>query len=675
VLVPPIRMTRLSEVGALVGLAAIGAITVTAFLGAAVATLGLGAPFWHAYRTWLIAGALGMLMVCPLVLTAAHSDPPLFPRRAFRRSFGDLVVFVLLIFSAYLIFRQIVANNTFLLVLPYLTFPFLLWIAVRRGPRGAAISSLALSCIAVWETVRGRGPFAIAGVSMTEHILAVQVYLGVAILSALVVAAVMSERLSLEGALEQSERRFRATFNSQFQFIGLMLPNGTLIEANQTALELGGLEPGDVLGKPFWCTHWWSLSSEAQQRLREAIQVAAGGEFVRYGVEIRGAANTTTPIDFSIKPVYDEQQRVTLLIAEGRDIAEIKHATQALVEQEATLRSFFDSAGSMMGIVEVDEGEIRHIRDNAASRAFFQLTTEMQDLSSARRRGVRDDVIAMWISHYRESAARGMPVQFEYQHPSKDGMRWLSATVCPITPTAGSSPRFAYVVQDITALKQQAERLMASLAEKEVLLREIHHRVKNNLQVISSMLHLQRRHVSEASVRAQLVESERRVHAMSLVHEQLYMAADLAGVEFPSYVDRLVATLMSAYRSSVHGIAVRMRIAPLMLDIDTAIPCGLLINELVSNSLAHAFRGDEHNEIRVTFERTGPEQLTLSVGDNGIGLPPEIDVMTARSMGLQLIRALVAQVGGTLRCERQGGTEISVVFPCPPGVREASKTA
>ncbi|MBK9266479.1 MAG: sensor histidine kinase [Polyangiaceae bacterium] len=316
---------------------------------------------------------------------------------------------------------------------------------------------------------------------------------------------------------------------------------------------------------------------------------------------------------------------MTQLIAEGRDIAEIKRATQALVEQEATLRSFFDNAASMMGIVELDDDDdIRHIRDNAAARVFFQIPPETQDTPSARDRGVPEQVIAMWVSRYRESSARGVPVQFEYEHPSNEGTRWLSATVCPITPTTGASPRFAYVVQDITALKQQAERLEASLHEKEVLLREIHHRVKNNLQVITSMLHLQLRHVSEGPVRAQLAESERRVHAMALVHEQLYMAPDLAGIEFPSYVDRLVTTLVGAYRSSAHGVTIRARISPLMLDIDTAIPCGLLINELVSNSLAHAFRGDDDNEIRISFERADAEHLVLSVGDNGIGLPPRL---------------------------------------------------
>ncbi|MBK9266478.1 MAG: MASE1 domain-containing protein [Polyangiaceae bacterium] len=318
VLEPPIKMTRLSEVAALVFLAATGSMSVTSLLGAAVATFGFGAPFWPAWRVWLVGGALGMLMVCPVVLTAAHADLRFFPRGGSHRSFGDLLVFVLLVASTFLIFGRVVKNDTFLLVLPYLTLPFLLWISVRRGPRGAALSSLALSCIAVWETVRGRGPFVIAGSSKAEHILAVQVYLGVAVLSALVVAAVMSERLGLEGALERSERRFRAMFNSQFQFVGLMQPNGTLIEANRTALEFGGLEPEDVLDKPFWHARWWTISPETQRRLREAIQVAANGEFVRYDVEVLGAGNTTTTIRFL------DQARVRR--ARARDAAHCRRA-------------------------------------------------------------------------------------------------------------------------------------------------------------------------------------------------------------------------------------------------------------------------------------------------------------------------------------------------------------
>lgn len=671
VLISPIALARLSEVGMLI-LAAIVSSGLAGILGAWTASMALHSSFWLAWRTWLISHWLGILTVGPVLLTTARGLKLTFGR-SLPQLLGDSVAFVLLVVLAIFIFGRNAESSALLAAFPYLTFPFLLWIAVRRGPRGAAFGSLVLSVIAFGLTALGRGPFVTSGGANTEHILALQIFLCVAELSALIVAAVMCERVSLEEALKQSEQRFRAIFESQYQFIGLMKPDGTLIEANRAALEFGGLRQEDVLGKPFWCARWWTLSPETQERLREAIRTAAAGEFVRYDVDVLGAGDEIATIDFSLKPVRDERGRVTLLIPEGRVITEMKQATQALVEQEATLRSFFDSAASMMGIVEIEGGnDICHLRDNATSRAFFQLSSEIQYPYSARALGVPEPIITKWVDHYRESAARGAPVQFEYEHPLPGGARWLSATVCPITPTTGARPRFAYVAQDITALKHQAARLEASLAEKDVLLKEIHHRVKNNLQVISSLLHLQLRHVSEPPARVQLLESERRVRAMALVHEQLYMGADLAGVEFPSYVDRLVDMLMRAYATPPHKVSTRLCIAPLLLDIDVAIPCGLLINELLSNSLKHAFPGDMRGEIWVSLARADAGHLLLSVKDTGIGLPPAFDPEAVRTMGLQLVRALAKQLGGTLRWESESGTELRVLFPSA-GARDNPK--
>ncbi|XXY46177.1 MASE1 domain-containing protein [Sorangium sp. So ce269] len=675
VLSPPITMTRLTEVAALIGLAAVGANAVTALLGAAVATLGLGAPFWSTWRIWLVADGLGMLMLGSVILTSAPRAPHLFPIRTRRQFVEDAALVGALIVLAGAIFDGDAEPGGFTLVLPYLTLPFLLWIAVRRGPRGAALASLVLSSTAVWQTIRRQGPFAVMG-STSEHILSAQTFLCVVVLSGLVVAAVMNERMSLEAALKESERRFRAIFDSQFQFIGLMRVDGTLIEANQTALDFAGLRREDVVGKPFWTARWWSAMGPAtEQRLRDAIRAAARGEFVRYDVDVRGVSDRVATIDFSIKPVRDEQGRVILLIPEGREITEVKRATQALVEKEATLRSFFESAGWMMGIVELADGNIVHIRDNPALRAFFRLPRELQNPYSARVLGLPERVLAIWLERYRESAARGAPVRFEYGHPGPDGETWLAATVCPITPTTSAAPRFAFIVEDITARRQQERRLSASLAEKDALLKEIHHRVKNNLQVISSMLHLQFGKVTEPDARMQLLESERRVRAMALVHEQLYLAADLARIDSTTYVKRLVDMLARAYAIPGRKVTTRIDVAPESLDVDRAVPCGLLINELVSNSYKHAFPDGMSGEIRVRLGRVDRDTVVLAVADTGVGLPPGLELGTTESIGLQLVNAFAAQLGGELGCDRRGGTEIRVTFPCPAPDRTTKQEA
>ncbi|HEY9296748.1 MAG TPA: PAS domain S-box protein, partial [Phormidium sp.] len=175
----------------------------------------------------------------------------------------------------------------------------------------------------------------------------------------------IEERRKAEAALQESERRFRSIFNQTFQFMGLMQPDGIVIEANDTALNFGGLQREDVIDRPLWEARWWTLSPEIQERLKQAIQTAANNQFIRYEVEVLGAGDTVLTIDFSIKPILDESGQVVLLIPEGRDISQLKQAEQ-------TLQSFFDAAPMMMGIVElIDNHDILHLADNRATAKFF----------------------------------------------------------------------------------------------------------------------------------------------------------------------------------------------------------------------------------------------------------------------------------------------------------------
>jgi two-component sensor histidine kinase len=208
-------------------------------------------------------------------------------------------------------------------------------------------------------------------------------------------------------------------------------------------------------------------------------------------------------------------------------------------------------------------------------------------------------------------------------------------------------------------------QLTASLQEKEVLLKEIHHRVKNNLQVISSLLRLQADMLADPQVRDLFLESQRRVRAMSLVHEKLYQSADLARIDFPSYVASLTQALQRAYYRSDCPIQVRLDVAPVAFDIDRAMPCGLLISELVSNSYKHAFSTRVSGAIWITLTPTDQNSLQLVVGDDGVGLPADQDPATAESMGWQLVQALTRQLRGTLHCDRLVGTVFTVTFPKP----------
>jgi two-component sensor histidine kinase len=196
-----------------------------------------------------------------------------------------------------------------------------------------------------------------------------------------------------------------------------------------------------------------------------------------------------------------------------------------------------------------------------------------------------------------------------------------------------------------------------------VLLKEVHHRVRNNLQVISSLLYLQSLTAHDAASAQMLHDSRNRVQSMAMVHEQLYGSRDLARIPFGEYVDSLTDSLMQSYGADSSAIEAEIHVDEVMLSVDLAIPCGLIINELVSNALKHAFRGRDGGVIEVHFGAAGDGQYTLRVRDNGVGLPPGLDAENTGTLGWKLVNMLVEQLGGTMQVDRDEGTQLRIAFP------------
>ncbi|GEM_PF-1003250 len=213
--------------------------------------------------------------------------------------------------------------------------------------------------------------------------------------------------------------------------------------------------------------------------------------------------------------------------------------------------------------------------------------------------------------------------------------------------------------------KDAEERVKASLKEKETLLSEIHHRVKNNLQIVSSLLALQCDSVRDKSVLAALNDSQSRIRAMALIHEQLYRAEDLARIDFSEYIPHLTDTLLQTCFEGVSPVSVRSRVEPVLVDVGTAIPCGLIINELFTNCLKHAFPENRPGEVRIEFHRNRTNNgYVLTVADNGRGLPEDFDYRTAKTLGLQLVVNLAElQLRGKLAMNTESGTIVTVAFP------------
>jgi two-component sensor histidine kinase len=219
--------------------------------------------------------------------------------------------------------------------------------------------------------------------------------------------------------------------------------------------------------------------------------------------------------------------------------------------------------------------------------------------------------------------------------------------------------------EDISERKRAQEQIKASLNEKEVLLKEIHHRVKNNMQIITSLLNLQSRYVKDKHDLEIFMDSQNRVKSMALIHEELYQSEDLAGIDFADYVQKLASHLFSLYSVSTAVIKLSINIKDVLLDINTAIPCGLIINELVSNSLKYAFPDGQEGEIRIKLYASKDDTFSLIVHDNGIGLSEDLDFRDTESLGLQLVTSLVEQLEGTIELDRSEGTAFKIVFEKP----------
>ena len=227
---------------------------------------------------------------------------------------------------------------------------------------------------------------------------------------------------------------------------------------------------------------------------------------------------------------------------------------------------------------------------------------------------------------------------------------------------------FASVLSEAYTRFQDIRRIEASLVEKEVLLREIHHRVKNNLQVISSIFNLQRRYVEDQQVLDILRESQDRIRSMAFIHEKLYQSESLLRVDFGGYIRTLTTHLFRSYRVSEGdvrlGVDVDVDVDAVSLEIGRAIPCGLILNELVSNSLKHGFPCGRGGEVGVGFHSDGSGGYVLEVRDDGVGFPSGVDFREVSSLGLELVEMLVQQLKGSIEfhSDGDGGTEFRIAF-------------
>ncbi len=360
----------------------------------------------------------------------------------------------------------------------------------------------------------------------------------------------------------------------------------------------------------------------------------------------------------------------TFWISVQEDITERKRTEEALRQSEERFAKIFRSSPAAIFISALDTGIVLDMNDSCLNWLGYQRHEAI---------GHTTLTLSLWSNHSdreeiagRLSAERAI-VGVEKTFCTKDGDERDALISAELIELSGE-PCVVWIIYDITERKRADERIKNSLREKEVLLQEIHHRVKNNLQVISSLLNLQSGYIKDERVKQLFRESQDRVKSMALIHEKLYKSTDLARIDFSEYVRSLTQMLFQSYRSSRGTIELKARVEPVFLDIDTAVPVGLMLNELVSNSLKHAFPTGGPGTIFIDLEPRSKDDYTLSIRDNGVGVPADFDVDTSNSLGLRLVRILTKQIGGTLEFRSDKETEFKIMFQDNENEGAASRT-
>jgi len=322
------------------------------------------------------------------------------------------------------------------------------------------------------------------------------------------------------------------------------------------------------------------------------------------------------------------------------------------------LNNILDSMAEMLFVVRPD-GTIR--RANRAARQ--QLGYDEDVLHETLLDALLDDGPLFTDAERATFQRQGFVDHAERTLRTRDGTAVpVLFSRARVASESDAAPDIVCVAQDITERKRAEERIKASLREKEVLLREIHHRVKNNLQIISSLLHLQSKQIEHEAARALFDESQSRIRSMALIHERLYQSDDLAQVDFAAYLDGLTEHLFRTYNVRRDAISCALEADGGSLSVDRAIPCGLIVNELVANALKHAFPDGRSGTIRVRYAEDDG-QARLEVADDGVGAPNGFESEASGSLGLRLVRGLVQQLDGTLAIDHDDGLRFTITFP------------
>jgi len=458
-----------------------------------------------------------------------------------------------------------------------------------------------------------------------------------------------TERKIAEESQIESEMRYRRLFETaQDGILMLDADTGQIVEVNPFLIKLLGFSREQFLGKKIWEIGLFKDIIANKDNFQELQRE----EYIRYeDLPLETADGRKIAVEF-LSNVY-EVNNTKVIQCNIRDINKRKLVEEALSQKNKELDGYFTNTLDLLFIADKD-GHFRRLnREWELALGYSPAELEGKQFLDF----VHPDDTEASLNAMSELSQGKIVLQFTNRYRHRSGSyRWIEWRLFPAGDLIYASAR------DVTEREMMTELVERSLAEKETLLKEIHHRVKNNLQIITSILNLQIRKTTDLPTIEALKDSQNRVRSMALIHEHLYRDKDLSHINLGNYLRSLGSGLFDTYEAANHDIRFDLNILDIFLDINTSIPLGLISNELITNSLKYAFVGKKSGKITVSASEN-PTTLTFIVADDGVGMPPHITLKKQKSLGLRLVNSLTRQLHGIMTIDRSNGTKF--VFSIP----------
>ncbi len=442
-------------------------------------------------------------------------------------------------------------------------------------------------------------------------------------------------------------------------FLILTNKKGNITRVNKSILHNLGYHEHELINRPYYLL----FSPENTFSLERSL-----GEYMEHQSRIIARDGSEFDVIVSVSPIFSLKELTGFVII-GTDISERNKALSKIMESEFKFRSVVeqtsdgvalaDKTGKIIywnhALEEITGYKKEDVINIPLSDVLYELMSEEN-----KKKISREKLKKVFFNVFKN---KRLPEKFKMDEKEilrSDGSS-KNVHVVNFFVEKSNPPLMCTVITDMTEHKDFEDSLKSFLAEKEVLLKEIHHRVKNNLQIISSLLSLQSSYVNDEKALDLFKDSQNRVKSMAMIHESLYQSQDLASIDFSRYITRMATELFSSYADNVGNISLRTDVEDVHLEVDTAIPCGLIINELLTNSIKYAFPSNQAGQISIKFYQN-EECYHLHVIDNGVGFPEDFDFRNTRSLGMKLVTSLVDQLDGTIQLKRGSGTEFIISF-------------